>query len=173
MTDSTVTKADLVQRSGSRHRTFHAKNPKPWSKQFLKVSSAGALQGAATESKSAASAVFRMPPASRAHRTQSQDWRKGRSAAQKDPVLQAQQGLEGPRELGRACCRSGCGSGNHAGLAAQLETRCGRRLFCFRGQDSLWITSGLPGATATLLKPRTFLVAFSAMPPRQITTKNG
>src|SRR4029077_1756158 len=106
----------------------------------------------------------------RPDRAQSQDRRQGRGAAQEDPVLQAQQGVEGSRQLRRAYST---GFGFRAGCAAKLEARGGPWPFAVRGQYSLWITSGRLGATDTLPKSKTLRVASSAMPKRRTKTRSG
>ena len=54
------------------------------------------------------------------------------------------------------------GPGTHASRAAELEARGGPWPCAVRSPYSLWITSGRPGATDTLPKPKTFRAASSA-----------
>src|SRR6202142_1761794 len=105
--------------------------------------------GAADQRQNRNPRVWELPPApaSRPHRSQSENRRQGRSAAEKNSILQAQQGIERLRQ--------------------SFEVRRARGTLQLR--LTLWIISGALGAINISLPPAKKTAAFSAPPSQPMT----
>jgi nucleoid DNA-binding protein len=133
MTDSTVTKADLVEEV-----VRVTELPRKESEAVVETifeSIIGALQGGDRIEIRGFGSFERASAA--AARAQSENRRQGRSAAQAHSVFQAQQGTEGPRQRRRA---GRPGHGRHASPAAKLRDAPGGAPFAAGSHHSY----GLP-----------------------------